>query len=178
MRSKNYRRFALWGWALILPLLPAALFAAVQSYQVTISARLALIAPTSWMIKAYPGTGSANIVFPEQVWNAKSNASRGCTVTLETATAFRHTLTPTSKRDATLTLSSVQRVKGPGAWTINIPTASTDIRRNREVARVRASSNGSGDGRIGLVVTFLTTAPGTLLEGDYQTTVVGTITAN
>lgn len=150
----------------------------LQVYKVVVSPRLELIAPKIWMIKAYPGTGSADIVFPPQVWRARGNATRGCTVTFETSTAFRHTTTPTSKRDAKLDISSVSAVSGPGVWTTTLASSTTNYRTGNEQARVRVSSNNSGEAQIRVSVTFLTGAPGTLQEGDYQTTVVGTITAN
>lgn len=151
----------------------------LQLYKVVVTPRLELIAPKIWMIKAYPpGSGSANIVFPAQIWRAKGNAVQGCTVTLETSTAFRHTTTPSSKRDARLDVSSVTAVSGTGTWNTTIASSTTDYRTGNETARVRVASNGTGESQIRLTVTFITGAPGNLQEGDYQTTVVGTISAN
>ncbi len=146
-----------------------------QQYQVNVPTRLFITAPVIDPIRGYPGSGSADIDFAPQTWRARSNSLQGATVTLETTTAFRHTVTTTSKRNARLDLS-VRQTYGPGLWTILIPTATTNYSAGNEQARVRVTTNGPGSANLYLIVTFLTGAPGSLRSGDYQTTVVGTIT--
>ena len=148
-----------------------------QQFRVQMPVRLTIVAPPFNQIQGYPGSGSANVVFAPQTWRAKSNAYLGANVILETATAFRHVTTPTSKRNARLDLSVVGST-GPATWVVNTATATTNYAAGNENARVRLSSNGAGGATFRLLVTFVTGAPGTLQEGDYTTTVVGTITAN
>ncbi len=148
-----------------------------QRFRVQVPVRLSIAAPLADQIRGYPGSGSANVVFASQTWQAKSNASLGANVILETATAFRHVTTTSSKRNARLDLSLVGST-GPATWTVNTATATTNYAAGNENARVRLSSNGTGGATFQLVVTFVTGAPGSLQEGDYTTTVVGTITAN
>ncbi len=148
-----------------------------QQFRVNIPVRLSIAAPPTDQIRGYPGTGSANVLFAPQTWRARSNAALGANIILETATAFRHVTTTTSKRNARLDLSLVSST-GPATWTVNTATASTNYAAGNEQARVRMSSNREGGATFRLWVTFITGAPGSLQEGDYTTTVVGTISAN
>lgn len=148
-----------------------------QQFRVNIPVRLSIIAPPTDQIRGYPGSGSANVLFAPQTWRARSNAALGANVILETATAFRHVTTTSSKRNAHLDLILVGST-GPATWTVNTATDTTNYAAGNEQARVRMSSNGAGAATFRLLVTFVTGAPGSLQEGDYTTTVVGTITAN
>ena len=148
-----------------------------QQFRVDVPVRLTIVAPPADQIRGYPGSGTANVVFAAQTWRARSNASLGANVILETATAFRHVTATSSKRNARLDLSLVGST-GPATWTVNTATATTNYAAGNENARVRLSSNGAGGATFRLLVTFVTGAPGSLQEGDYTTTVVGTITAN
>lgn len=148
-----------------------------QQFRVNIPVRLSIAAPPTDQIRGYPGSGTANVLFAAQTWQARSNSSLGANVILETATAFRHVTATSSKRNARLDLTLVGST-GLATWTVNTATASTNYAAGNEQARVRLSSNGAGGATFRLLVTFITGAPGSLQEGDYTTTVVGTITAN
>jgi hypothetical protein len=148
-----------------------------QQFRVNIPVRLSIAAPPTDQVRGYPGIGTANVIFAPQTWQARSNSSLGANVTLETATAFRHVTATSSKRNARLDLTLVGST-GPATWTVNTATASTNYAAGNEQARVRMTSNGAGGATFRLLVTFITGAPGSLQEGDYTTTVVGTITAN
>ena len=148
-----------------------------QQFRVNVPVRLSIAAPLTDQVRGYPGTGTANVIYAPQTWQARSNSSLGANVTLETATAFRHVTASTSKRNARLDLSLAGST-GPATWTVNTATATTNYAAGNEQARVQLSSNGTGGTTFNLLVTFITGAPGSLQEGDYTTTVVGTITAN
>lgn len=148
-----------------------------QVYRVLINPKLFLTAPPWDMVQSYPGSGTANVVFAPQPWLAECNSPLGCSVLLETQTAFVHTTTPTSKRDVQLDVVT-EVDSGPATWSVVTASSSTDYRRGNENARVRVSANGVGEAKVRLTVTFITGAPGTLQEGDYTTTVVGTISGN
>ena len=178
MQGERSRKFALalllMGLLAVAPVWSAS---DTQVYRVLIAPKLSLIPPQWGMIKSYPGLGTANVIFAPQPWLARCNSHGGCSVLLETSTAFRHTTTPSSKRDAKLDVT-VDAGSGPGVWSVTTASSTTDYRRGNENARVRVSANGAGDTKVRLTVTFITGAPGTLQEGDYTTTIVGTISGN
>lgn len=168
-----------WLVLILTGIVASAAWAAIdtQRFTVNVPVRVIVRAPIFDPIRGYPGSGSANVVFAPQSWWAAGNSTRGVNVTLETLTAFRHTTTSTSKRNARLDLSAT-KIKGRGNWTVNTATATTNFTAGAENVRVRASSDGTGEANLFLTVTFITGAPGTLLEGDYQMTVLGTVTEN
>ena len=177
MRPERIR--TAWKCGLLIGLLSSVAWAATatQLFVVDVPVRVIIKAPPLDQFRSYPGTGSANVVFAPQSWWAAGNSTRGVNVILETATSFRHTTVPLFRRDARLDLTA-SKIKGRGNWTVNTASDRTNFLFGDENARVRASSNGSGEANLFLTVTFLTTTPLLLLEGDYTTTVVGTITEN
>lgn len=168
-----------WKCALLVGLLGSVAWAVTdtQLFVVNVPVRVNIKAPPLDQFRSYPGTGSANVVFAPQSWWAAGNSTRGVNVILETTTAFRHKTVPLFRRDARLDLTAT-KIKGRGNWTVNTASATTNFLFGNENARVRASSNGSGEANLFLTVTFITTTPLLLLDGDYTTTVVGTVTEN
>lgn len=175
----QYRLIAAWGLSLLLVIAGDVVQSAsdTQQFQVHVPTRISITAPTIDPIRGYPGSGSADLTFAPQTWRARTNSRRGVIVQLETITAFRHVTTPTSKRNAQLDLS-VNRIFGPGIWTVNTATSTTNYAAGNEQAKVQLTATGAGEANLLLTVTFMTGVPGTLQEGNYTTTVVGTITEN
>lgn len=148
-----------------------------QQFRVTIPKRLFISSPSTVPLQEYPGEGAADILFTEESWTIGNNTRNGATVLIETQSAFQHLDNATSKRDAQLEVT-VTDASGPGIWSVDVPSATTDYTQGQETARVRVKANGPGSATVKLKVTFLTGAPETLQEGDYTATVVGTIAEN
>jgi hypothetical protein len=168
-----------WVFLILTCLTASAAWAATatQLFIVNVPVRVIIKAPPLDQIKGHPGNGGVDVTFAPQTWWAAGNSTRGVNVILETVTAFRHTTTPSSRRNARLDLTAT-KIKGRGTWTVNTATATTDHRNGNENARVRASSNGTGEANLFLTVTFITNGSGGLQEGDYTMTVLGTVTEN
>lgn len=115
--------------------------------------------------------------FPAQAWTVRGNSLGGVNVSFATSNAFTHATDPTFKRDAKLNLA-LGTVQGPALWTIAVPQDQTNYLTGDGVAQVTASSNGVGRASFNLAVTFITEEFGTFAQGDYTTTVVGTVAAN
>ncbi len=116
-------------------------------------------------------------VFPNQNWIVKGNSLAGVTASFSTATAFRHTVDATARRNARLALAVSSSV-GSAAWTVSQPTDVTDYANNDGIATVQVTSNGFGRANLGLGVSFVTDGFGSFPSGDYETIVTGTVTAN
>ena len=98
-------------------------------------------------------------------------------MTFQTDHAFRNLAAPAYKRDAILRLT---RLQGPkkGGWTITVAQDQTDYAAGNEVATVSMSSTKDGMQIVRMEVEFITGNLATLPGGDYQLTVIGTITQN
>ena len=120
---------------------------------------------------------NSNQRFPRTTWWAIGTSQFGHTVTLSTTQAFTHENDPSHKRDVRLRLT---RNFGTPNWTIDAATDTTDYAAAvpDEIATVQASSTGPALARFRLRVVFITDDFTTLPHGNYETTVVGTITAN
>jgi hypothetical protein len=115
--------------------------------------------------------------FSPQQWAVRGNSRNGVSVTFATTAPFTHTQDATFKRNARLSLF-LGTVQGPAVWTVGIATDETNYAQDENVAQVSASSTGVGRATFNLGVTFLTEDFGVFAEGDYVTTVVGTVAAN
>ncbi|MCA9060830.1 MAG: hypothetical protein KDA85_20095, partial [Planctomycetaceae bacterium] len=120
---------------------------------------------------------TANVLLANQAWMARSNSVTGATVRLSTDQCFHHTTDSAYARDAVL---RVRRLTATSAsqWRIDVSTDQTDHANGDETATVQLSSRAPGDAVIYLDVTFLTGDLATLKGGDYELTVVGTISEN
>jgi hypothetical protein len=151
--------------------------------QTTASQKFRVVVPTNISIVSPPlasithNETDANQVFPPQEWVVRGNSSAGLAVSFETQSAFTHTVDPNFKRNAIITLA-VGSSTGPASWTVTKSTDQTDYAASDEVASVQASSNGVGRATLNVGLSFITDSFGTFASGDYETTVVGTVSAN
>lgn len=110
-------------------------------------------------------------------WTVKGNKKNGVTVTFSTGSAFTNTTDSSYKNDATLLLATVSTT-GPGVWTLDTATDSTNFGGGDEVATVQASSDKPGSATFDLTCTCKVGSFWDMLEGNYDMTVTGTVTAN
>jgi hypothetical protein len=149
---------------------------ASQTFTVSVPQNVSITAPASPAPLIHDETDS-NQSFATQVWSVRGNTANGVTVTFATNQAFTNTTDSTYKRDVRLDLS-VNTTQGPGVWTVSVPTDTTNYGSSDEIATVQVASNRVGRSTLNLGVTFITGTYGTFLEGDYTTTVTGTVTVN
>ena len=117
-----------------------------------------------------------NQAFPAQQWVVKGNTLTGVTVSFATGSAFVHTTDNTFKRNASLGLA-VASNQGPATWNVTKASDATDYANADGVATVQAESNGVGRATFNLNVSFVTDGFGSFAAGNYESTVVGTVTA-
>jgi hypothetical protein len=113
---------------------------------------------------------------PVQAWTVKGNSNSGVNVNFTAATPFTHTANPTFRRNARLNLA-LGSVQGPATWTVGVNQAQTNYTTNAG-ATVTATSTGVGRANLNLTVSFITEEFGVFAQGDYTTTVIGTVAAN
>jgi hypothetical protein len=149
-----------------------------QKFTVTVLKRVSITAPAA--VSASLPDSNANLAFPSQAWQVKGNIQLGVGVTFVAETPFIHTTDSSYQRDAKLSVTLGSTV-GPATWTIaGSGTAQTDYANVIPVttATVSASSNKVGQAAFNVNVEFLTVDTAEVAEGDYQTTVRGTVTEN
>ena len=155
-----------------------------QTFTVTVPSSLSITAPADESL-THDATNN-NQVFtpgatPADHWQVLCNSANGASVSLKTLSAFTHTVDGSYERDAQLDLTiSYTDVDGGGTaiWTPGITSDVTDYASGDGEAEVTASSSVPGRASLAVTVTFITDTYSTLLEGDYVTTVEGTISAN
>ncbi len=113
-------------------------------------------------------------VFPVQGWKLTAPNPFGATIAVWTIEPFRHVADPQIQVDAALNLSIGVRGK-PGSWQIIIPNDRTHFSSGRTMAHVVAGSQG-GNSEAGITVSFLGHEQPFVADGEYEATVVGTIT--
>lgn len=148
---------------------------ASQKFKVVVPTSISITAPDE--VELTHDETDGNQAFPQQLWIVKGNTLTGVTVSFTTQSAFTNVTDPTFKRNALIALS-VGSSLGPATWSVTQASDQTNYALNDENAVVQASSNGVGRAVFNLAVTFITDTYGTFAEGDYETTVVGTVTAN
>ena len=112
--------------------------------------------------------------FPVQSWKLTAPNPFGATIAVWTIEPFRNVADPQIQVDAALNLSIGHRGK-PGSWQIIVPQDRTHFRSGMTMARVVAGSQG-GNSDAGITVSFLGNEQPILADGQYEATVVGTIT--
>lgn len=123
---------------------------------------------------SHPNT-NGNITFRNSSWLAYTASTTGSTVVFKTETPFQVASAPSEQRDVRLV---VRQPFGSGGWSRTVRRSQTDYVGGDLDAQVSVSSSGPGFAFIFVNVTFLTGDINTLTGGDYQLTLVGTITAN
>lgn len=152
-----------------------AQFSARQRFRVAVPSNISIVAPNEALITH--DQSDANQVFPAQRWSVVGNTLSGVSVSFTTPAPFTHIENPSYQRDARLGLV-VSSSAGPGGWTVTQSYDMTDYAGGDPSATVSARSNGTASAAFGLSVTFVTGTYGSFPAGIYETTVVGTITAN
>jgi hypothetical protein len=93
-----------------------------------------------------------------------------------TCAPFANTLFPGARVDTRLDLRVTQSLERAG-WQVLTPSDQTELPANAP-AEVIAMSRARGNGQFGIVVTFVNHDVSVLFGGEYETTLVGTITEN
>ncbi len=132
-----------------------------------------------------PPRGATSILDPSQVhvqftqqdWDVTTNSLSGATIQFVTEHSFHNQNHSNIRRDAQLELRILSQSKS-GTWTVTQPSGVTNHELGQELATVQVNSISPGFAVVGLTVTFLQGASLSTPDGDYETTVIGTITAN
>ncbi|SMP58289.1 hypothetical protein SAMN06265222_10633 [Neorhodopirellula lusitana] len=146
-----------------------------QKFTVTVPGNISIVAPVDAALTH--DESDSNQAFPNQTWSVVGNNISGVSVAFTTATPFVHSTDPSYKRDVKLGLA-VGTTSGPGTWTVTQALDTTDHANSDNEASVTASSNGTASASFNLAVNFITGTYGSFPSGNYETTVVGTVTAN
>ena len=147
---------------------------ASQTFRVVVPTNISITAPE--LAEITHDQSDADQSFPAQQWVVKGNVNGGVNVTFVALTPFIHTVDDTFKRDARLSLAVASSV-GPASWTVTEPTDETNYIAGEDTASVAATSNGVGRANFDLSVQFITDDFGTFAAGNYESTVVGTVSA-
>lgn len=173
------RRAARFVPVLILTALCASPSVSAQDsirYRVHVAPSMEIRALGGARAKTHPMT-TANVIFTDERWQAKTSSATGSTVRFTTDQAFRHLMDPSYKRDARLTLTKIVGSTGAG-WQFDTVVDTTNYAVGDETATVQVSGTGPGNATIWMDVTFMTGNLTMLKAGQYQMTVVGTISEN
>lgn len=146
-----------------------------QTYTVTVPQAISVVAPAAASVNHDLTANPQN--FSPQTWVVRGNSTTGVTVNFGVSDVFVHTGDSSFKRDVQLGLAA-GATQGPATWTITTASDTTALATGDTDATVTASSDDVGRADMALTVTFITGDLGTLLEGDYVTTVTGTVAAN
>lgn len=147
-----------------------------QAFKVVVPGRMAIAVVNPTATCLHDETDDDQDFASEQ-WTVKGNKKNGVTVTFSTGSAFVNSTDSAYKNDATLLLATVSTT-GPGTWTLDTATDTTDYAGGDEVATVQASSDKPGRATFDLTCTCMVGSFWDMLEGDYDMTVTGTVTAN
>lgn len=128
-----------------------------------------------WRPSLTTGRKPISLFAPER-WTVTQTSSAGATVTFTTEQAFTSTISSSLKRDARLDLALASSDTRSGR-AVSVASDQTSYASASEVAKVQASSTAPGSAAFDLTVTFVTGDVFTLEQGDYVTTVTGTIAA-
>lgn len=172
------RRFtcpALFAFLIIAPVVASAQ-SANQGYRVSVPGRMMITRVNPSVTHVHDETDDDQAM-PAEQWTVKGNKKNGVTVTFSTGSAFTNVTDSAYKNDATLLLATVSTI-GPGVWTVDTATDTTNYAGSDEVATVQASSNKPGSATFNLTCTCMVGSFWDMLEGDYDMTVTGTVTAN
>ncbi|MBL8813573.1 MAG: hypothetical protein JNM43_25635 [Planctomycetaceae bacterium] len=145
-------------------------------YTVHVSPFMQIDAMTADRTATHPLT-AGNVSFTNNRWFARTSSGTGSTVRFSTDHAFQHVASPSSQRDARLTLTNMVG-NSSGRWQYDVVTDVTNYAAGDGTATVQVSSRAPGTAIITMRVDFLTGTASTLRQGQYQMTVIGTISEN
>lgn len=143
-----------------------------ETFRVTVNSLLSIQAPTALVSQIHDETDNDQS-FPLQRWLVTANNAIGATAVFETDQCFTHTVDPTYKRDADLSLTLVSGA----AWSVTTASATTNYATSLEVVSVAAESNTAGAASFDLGVSLVEETFADLASGDYELTITGTLTA-
>lgn len=146
-----------------------------QIFTVRVPQNISITAPSDLLINH--DLSDADQAFAAQAWDVRGNTAAGVTVNFTVNTPFVHQTNNTFKRDAKLSLVK-GTTSGPANWTVTSSTDQTNYAGSKNNATVTATSDGSGRANMLVSVSFITGDVGSVLSGDYVTTVIGTVSAN
>lgn len=147
-----------------------------QTFTVTVPTSISITPPNSGVTLTHDTTNN-NQVFPPQAWIVRGNVGAGVNVNFTANAPFVHTENASFKRDLQLAVA-VGAFQGPATWTVTNATDLTNYTANDETASVSVSSNGPGRANLNLTVSFITDEFGTFADGNYVSTITGTVAAN
>ncbi len=169
-------KLAVVGIMLVGPLGVMSERTARQAFHVHVPPRLSIKAPPM-EAHAVLLPGEAQVALAQQTWNVTSNATSGATVQFSTERCFHHVFDSRIRRDAQLDVKILDESR-PGVWVVTQPNSVTHYDSGIEEASVQVVSSNSGTVSLGVTVTFLQGDSYSTPDGDYETTIVGTITAH
>lgn len=111
--------------------------------------------------------------FDRQVFDVAAQTVSGAVVVFETQQTFTHTTQPSLRRDVRLRLSQAVASR----WRLTRAEDRSDHAAGQLRASVSAESDHPGDARFFLHVDYIEQATSATAAGDYQTTIVATISA-
>jgi len=116
-------------------------------------------------------------VFDAERWTIVALIQRRGVTVQWACEPFRLVSDPSAAVDAQLSIEITKSNRGT-RWVESIPQARTDFRMGNLEALVMVESDDAGVAQAGLTVTFLGDEIPLLMAGEYETTVIGTITEN
>ncbi len=173
-----------------------AVYSAVDSQQFTVVVpkRVSIVAPVADQVKtltiadltAAELTGVDDVAFTAQQWAVKGNVRNGVSVNFVAAPFLNITHFPTTtiNQNARLTVARIAATTtGPATWSLTSPSGTSSsnyaaVAPASPNALVAYSSNRVGQTDFAVTVEFLAADLNAVVEGDYVTTVVGTLTEN
>lgn len=149
---------------------------AQQSFLIHVPSRVSITASPARANAILP-PGDTQVRCVPQVWKVSVNSSSGATVQITTMHSFHHVSDSNLRRDARLDLEILSQSQG-GTWSASRSMAVTHHASGDEAVCVQVSSVNPGTAVLGLTVTFLQGDSLSTPKGDYETTVIGMITAH
>lgn len=147
-----------------------------QTFTVIVPTSISITPPNNAVELTHDLSDSTQ-AFPPQTWLVRGNVGAGVTVTFTAETPFIHATDPNSKRDLQLGVA-VGSKQGSANWTVGTATDATNYSGGTNNATVTVSSNGAGRASLNLSVGFITEEFGTFTNGNYVSTITGTVAAN
>ena len=150
-----------------------------QRFRVNVPSNMTITAPANPGALPHPENDS-DVTFGAETWDVLANNRTGATVVFSTTTPFQHeTLGAAFERDVKLDLA-INSSSGPANWALDTSSDQTDYAATPadDDSAVQASSDAPGKASFDLTVTFLTVQWDTLVDGNYDVIVTGTLSAN